>query len=195
MSILGQAADAVYSYKFLKLLVTPWDKTDAYKLGIVNADGKPLKKASDLKTSQERNAYSVFNRLVFNIKRLLNKLPLGKTTLASYAAALYLIKENTRMTDNGITKIFDKLEIPVDMSLNENTWFLNDNGQLQPGSYRLVSECPIVSNGEFRAYPHSHIYVKEALSPVGSVLGIPVFFVKHHETQQTICISTEDITR
>jgi len=195
MNIIGQAADVVYTYKFLKLLVTPWENTDAYKLKIVDKDGNLLKKASELKTPQERDAYSVFNRLVFNIKRLLNKLPLGRTRLASYAAALYLIKEQTGMTDKGIQKVFEKLDVKVDMSLNENTWFLNEKGQLQPGTYSLTSHCPIVSNAEFRAYPHSRIHVTEAVTPVGYVLGVPVFKVKHSETQQMICISTEDITR
>ncbi len=39
MGILKSAADLVYTIRFLKLLVTPWEETGAYKAGIINADG------------------------------------------------------------------------------------------------------------------------------------------------------------
>ena len=80
-------------YKFLKLLVLPFEKTDAYKLGIIDKDGNYLKKQRDLKTSKEKLASNIFTRLVWNVKKILRKIPLGKTTIASLATALYLIRE------------------------------------------------------------------------------------------------------
>ena len=35
--------DAFVAYQFIKLLSTPWDETDAFKLGIIDASGKILK--------------------------------------------------------------------------------------------------------------------------------------------------------
>jgi hypothetical protein len=56
---------------------------------------KFLKKRSELKTKEEKDAYGLFDTLVFNLKKLLGKLPAGRTVLASYAAALFLIKEQS----------------------------------------------------------------------------------------------------
>ena len=73
MSILSRAADLGYAFRFLKLLTTPWNKLKAYELGIVDENGKNLKRAKELKTKEEKSAYTIFHRLVFKIKRLLNK--------------------------------------------------------------------------------------------------------------------------
>jgi len=82
--------DLLLAYNFIKRLVTPFDETDAFKLGIIDERGKKIK---DPKTSEEELSFSTFNRLVFNIKKIIERLPGGKTKLASYGAALFLIKE------------------------------------------------------------------------------------------------------
>ena len=99
MGIISRTGDLFYAFRFLKLLVTPWEKTVAFELGIIDENGKVLKKGSQRNTPEEKSAYTVFHRLVFNLKRLLNKLPFGKSKLASYASALFLIKEETGMKD------------------------------------------------------------------------------------------------
>lgn len=85
-------ADTIYTYRFLKLLVTPFNKTKAYELGIVDDNGKRTDKK--ITTSEERQAFNLFHRLAFNLKRLLGAFPGGKTRIASYVAALALLKEN-----------------------------------------------------------------------------------------------------
>jgi hypothetical protein len=77
-------------YQFIKRLVTPFDETEAFRLGLLDKNGKLIRKP---KTPAERNAYGPFDRLVFNIKRLIEKLPGGKSKIASWAAALLLIRE------------------------------------------------------------------------------------------------------
>ena len=91
-NVVSRTADLFYAFRFLKMLVTPWDKMPAYELELIDDKGKVIKKP---KTNEEKSAYTVFHRLVFNIKRLLSKLPFGQTKLASYATALFLIKEHT----------------------------------------------------------------------------------------------------
>jgi len=93
-------ADIVYTYQFLKKLTTPFKNTEAYELGIIDEDGKVLKKYKTLSTQEEKAAYGYFDRLVFGMKRLLEKLPGGKSKIASYAAALYLIKESVEPKEN-----------------------------------------------------------------------------------------------
>jgi len=85
--------DAFVAYQFIKILVTPWEETEAFKLGIIDEDGNNLKKARELKSGEEKKAYTIFHRLIFNVKRFLAKVPGGRSKLASYAAALALLKE------------------------------------------------------------------------------------------------------
>ena len=90
---MNRLINAFVIFQFVKLIATPFKKTDAYKLGIIDEKGNYLKKQKDLKTIQEKKASNIFTRLVWNVKRLIEKLPFGKTRLASIATALFLIKE------------------------------------------------------------------------------------------------------
>lgn len=87
---MADVADLVLIYQFIKRLTTPFDKTEAYNLGLIDEKGKRLKKAQ---TSEEKKAMGYFDRLVFNVKRLIERLPGGSSRIASYGAALWLIKE------------------------------------------------------------------------------------------------------
>ena len=93
MGILAGIGNIYFVYQFLKKLVTPFEKTDAFKLGIIDEKGKILKRRRDLETSEEKDAYNLSDTLIWNIKKLMGKIPGGKSRIASYAAALYLIKE------------------------------------------------------------------------------------------------------
>jgi hypothetical protein len=84
--------DLLLAYNFIKRLITPFDETDAFKLGIIDERGKKIK---DPKTKEEELSFSTFNKLIFNIKKIIERLPGGKSKLASYGAALFLIKEHT----------------------------------------------------------------------------------------------------
>lgn len=86
--------DSIVTYRILRMLVTPFVDTDAYKLGIIDSKGKELKKMSQLHTVKERDAYTLLNRLVFRIKRIIEKVPLENKKLLSFAAALALVKEH-----------------------------------------------------------------------------------------------------
>ena len=91
---MSRIVDTYITYRIINTLVTPWKKQAAYKLGIIDEKGKALKKSKDLKTSEEKEAYTVLIRFIFNLKRLLNQLPGGKSKFASYAAAaILLLKE------------------------------------------------------------------------------------------------------
>ena len=88
------ALNVFFIYKFLRILTQPFNETDAFKLGIIDEKGKILKKHKKLKTTEEKDSYTLMHRLVWKLKRLMEKIPFGKTRLASYAAALWLIKES-----------------------------------------------------------------------------------------------------
>ena len=82
--------DNLLALRILWLLVTPYEKTDAYKLGLISADGEFLRKA---KTSEEINSSSMLHRLVWRIKRFINLVPGGSTKIGSMVAAYALVRE------------------------------------------------------------------------------------------------------
>ena len=97
------AVDLFIVYQFIKRLTTPFDETEAFNLGLIDANGKSLKKAS---TKPERDAMTPFDRMIFNMKRLLSKVPGGRTRLGSYAAALLLLREEKHHTmDNLLSEM------------------------------------------------------------------------------------------
>ena len=116
-SITG-AFDAIIVYQLIKMLATDWEDQEAFKLGIIDKDGNVLRKRRTLKTQNEKNAFTVFHVLAFNLKKLLEKLPFGKTKLASFAAALILLREEDKDTEekwedeqwleNELTKMFNE---------------------------------------------------------------------------------------
>ena len=88
MSRLFDAATAV---RFVSQLVTPFTKTEAFKLGIIDAEGNKIKRPT---TIQQQRAYTKMHVLVFNLKKMIAKVPGGSSKLASYAAAAWLLKEH-----------------------------------------------------------------------------------------------------
>lgn len=89
----GRVLDTLYVYQIIKKLVTPFKKTKAYSLGIIDKDGNVLKPRKDLETQEEKKAYTTFDTLIFNLKKLLAKIPGGKTRLGTFVAGLMLLKE------------------------------------------------------------------------------------------------------
>jgi len=94
MSAITTGVDYYLAYQFLKKLTTPFNKTEAFKLGIIDKNGKVLRKRNKL-SSKERDSYKIMDTIAFNLKKLLQKLPGGKSKIASLGAALFLMKEET----------------------------------------------------------------------------------------------------
>ena len=90
---MGRAIDLFVTYRFIKLLVTLFNKTEAFELGIIDEDGNRqvepgTNKPTTLRTIDEKNAYTILHKLVFNIKKIFAKVPGLRTKLGTYAAAL-----------------------------------------------------------------------------------------------------------
>jgi len=114
MGILAGIGNIYFVYQFLKKLVTPFNKTKAFDLGIIDENGKILKRRRDLETSEEKDAYNLSDTLIWNVKKLMGKIPGGKSRIASYAAALWLIKEQQdgyKITEEELElQFFDQFE-------------------------------------------------------------------------------------
>jgi hypothetical protein len=206
---LKRGLDLVYTIRFLHLLVTPWEKTDAYKLGIIDSDGNPLKKVRDL-NQEEIDVYTSFHRLVYNVKRLILKIPIiGKTILLNYAAAIYLIKEQSGMNDVEIEEIiitaceslgikykkyFDDIDF-TNILIESCSWILNDNGELVPGEYKLNKSIVSPITGELIGNQQDIVVVKEFVIPYGFIYNIPIYKVTHKNTYHSLLVSVGDIER
>ena len=195
---VSRIADLFYAFRFLRLLTQKWETTPAFKLGLIDKDGKRLKDVK-VETPGQKSAYTVFHRLVFNVKRLIQKIPgVGKTTLAKYAAALYLIKEHTQMSEKQIIKIMDQVELDLDwdnLPLQESKWFTNVLGELNPGHYTLINDIASSDTGEMIAKANSKVKITTAEKPYDTFLGESIYKVHHSKTGQDIFITTGDITR
>jgi len=96
----NRAIDLIITYRVIKLLATPFNRQEAYKYGIIDEKGKVLKKFKTLDKPEEKKAYTLLHRFVFNLKRILQKLGLG-SRLGSFAVALgLLIKENKEYVEH-----------------------------------------------------------------------------------------------
>lgn len=193
MGLLTRAGDLVYTFRFLKLLVTPFNKTKAFELGIIDEAGV-RQKSVKLDSSEKKSAFTTFHRLVFNIKKIMAKAPGGGTRLASYAAALFLIKEKLELSDDSITQIIEKSGIdPLDFLNEQSEWFLLDDGALTPGTYQIREEKVVNSTIEELVRKKDQIIVSQDCYPVGDIYGIDIYEVTHKKTNQKLYVTVNEI--
>ena len=201
---MGRAIDLFVTYRFLKLLPTPFEKTDAYKLGIIDENGnrimqKGIKKPQvPLVTSQEKNAYTILHKLVFNIKKIFAKVPGLRTKVGTYAAALFLLKDTFKesvddpdMFEKEFMKYLKENDIEFDNEISEEVIGF---GEILPkGEYVLVNDILNKEEEELSAKKGDKVVAFDDEAPIDTVLGVEIFPVIHVQTQEKIYVSLEDI--
>ena len=191
---MSRAVDLFVTYRFLKLLVTPWNKQEAFKLGIIDKNGNAIKKARDLGTEEERSAFTLLHRLVFNCKRIMSKIPLVRSQLGTYAAALFLLKEHYKienLPEGEITKYL----------LENNLVELNDDieeevvgfGNMLPAGEYTLKDQVTADDDEVDAQAGDIVTALEDTPPSDRILGVDIFPVVHQRSNKKIYISLEDI--
>ena len=97
---MGRVIDALIAYRLLKLLITPFKKTKAYQMGIIDDKGKVLIKAKQFnkeipanKRAEAKKAYTLLIRFVFNLKRILSKVGIRGALGSAAAAAIAFFRE------------------------------------------------------------------------------------------------------
>jgi len=165
MGIVSRAVDTYYTYKFIRILTQRWVDMPAYKLGIIDRNGNVLRKKSTLTTSDEHDAYTYFHRVVWRLKRLLEKTPfIGKWRLTNYAAALWLIKEDLKGKSSiNIEDVFKTHLKTSNILIEEAPMRFNRSLCINPGIYKISST--------------QYIRVDEALYPIGKCLGASIYQV------------------
>ena len=126
----NRAVDLVITYRVIKLLVTPFERQEAFRQGIIDKDGNVLRKFNTLKTTAEKKSYTLLHRFVFNLKRILQKVGLGGR-LGSFAVALaLLLRENKEYEQHKIL-----IESAIISYLKETKQYdnlLNEQGEVKP---------------------------------------------------------------
>ena len=201
---MGRAVDLFVTYRFLKLLTTPFEKTDAFKLGIIDKDGhriklpKSSKPAVELTTSELKNSYTILHKLIFNIKKLFAKVPGLRTKVGTYAAALFLLKdtfkehvEDPDMFEKEFMKYLKENKIELDREISEEV--IGFGEVLPKGEYVLKNDILNKEEEELTAKKGDKVISYDDEPPIDTVLGVEIFPVIHMKTQEKIYVSLEDI--
>ncbi|PNX47673.1 MAG: hypothetical protein BV459_03995 [Thermoplasmata archaeon M11B2D] len=188
--------DSIVAYKFITLLSTPWEETEAFDLGIIDKDGNPLKKTKDLGSKKEKEAYSIFHRLVFNIKRLLQKLPFGKAKLASFAAAALLLKEHMQPEDaalfeknlmlfikeSGLSPTHNLTEqFSLHDTLSAGQYYVTEDTIDQYGDVVVAGHIVVVNESAKTFSVFGSVLVEATDKETGLVVLVPASMVKRHD--------------
>lgn len=123
--------DLFLVYSFIKRLATSFEDWPAYKLGIIDKDGNILKKRRDLSTVAERQAFGTYDLMILKLKKLLAKVPGGQSKIASYAAALWLIKEHQEIESYVDTLTEEDLMIKFNHYMDYTTESLDVNKKFE----------------------------------------------------------------
>ena len=135
----NRAVDLVITYRVVKLLATPFEKQEAFKYGIIDKDGKVLRKYRTLKTTAEKKSYTILHRFVFNLKRILAKAGLGGR-LGSFAVALgLLIREDKRYGE--YKSLIESAVVTYLKETNQYDNLLNEQGEVLSTDDEPVMTC------------------------------------------------------
>ena len=201
---MGRAIDLFVTYRFLKLLTTPFEKQDAFKFGIIDKNGNRIKKqnstkpAVELTTTELKNSCTILHKLVFNIKKIFGKVPGLRTKLGTYAAALFLLKDTFResvndpdMFEKEFMKFLKENDIQLDDEISEEV--IGFGEVLPKGEYVLVNDILNKEDEELSAAKGDKVIAYKDEAPVDTILGVEIFPVVHVKSQEEIYVSLEDI--
>ena len=206
---MGRAIDLFVTYRFIKLLVTPFDKQDAFKLGIIDKEGNRImpppsasgvkqNKPRPLETSEEKAAYTILHKLIFNIKKLFGKVPGLRTKLGTYAAALFLSKDTFKesvddpdMFEKEFMKYLHEEGYEIDDSISEEV--IGFGEVLPKGEYTLVQDILNKEEEELSAKKGDKVEVFDDVAPIDTILGVEIFPVVHMKTKSVIYVGLEDL--
>ena len=203
---MGRAIDLFVTYRFIKLLVTPFEKTDAYRLGIIDADGKRMlvpgttNRPTTLSTVEEKSAYTVLHKLVFNIKKIFGKVPGLRTKLGTYAAALFLLKDTFKESvddpdvfEKEFMKYLKEEGYEIDNSISEEV--IGFGEVLPKGDYKLANDILNKEEEELSAKKGDKVVAYDDEAPIDTILGVDIFPVVHVKTQEKIYVGLEDLVQ
>ena len=179
--------DTVIVFRILKMMTRKWSEMDAYKFGLIDDNGKRIKTKKP-KTSEEKNSFTLLHRLVFNLKRVLELLPFGRTRLASYAASLALLKEHFEIDGKYLEESFYTYLKENDLTLDLLEGHDNKNNLVKGKDYELrqsvwnEEDC-IGTRGDR----------VQILGKTDNVMGVDIYRVYNYNKDQSMLITGHDV--
>ena len=159
---------------------------------------KSTKPAVELSTSELKSAYTILHKLVFNIKKIFNKVPGLRTKVGTYAAALFLLKDTFKESvddpdvfEKEFVKFLKENDIELDDEISEEV--IGFGEVLPKGEYVLVNDILNKEEEELSAKKGDKVIAYDDEPPVDTILGVEIFPVIHDKTQEKIYVSLEDI--
>ena len=117
--VLESVSSFILAYKIIKDIGTNWKDFDAYKLGLIDDKGSKLKSPE---TKEEEESYNSYNKIIFNLKRLIGKT-VGSNQFAQRAVSLLLLRESINETTiNKIVKDLDLRNLSEENALYEKAY-------------------------------------------------------------------------
>ena len=204
--MVNRVIDSLIVFRILKMLTTPFNKTPAYKFGFIDAKGNRIKTLPDPnnknvklennpKTTEEKNSLTPLHRLVFNLKKIIEKVPFGKSAFASYAVALLLLKEQTNMTSDQMDELFEKFYSHLKENDKVTPEALDECIQVgklyqdRPYNLRRQSKQNFEDNGEIKIYPEK----SEVTDVKKHSIGYGIMIYEGYIGNDRILFTAEDV--
>ena len=195
---MGRAIDLLITYRVIKLLVTPFEKTKAFEYGIIDKTGKVLRKARSLKTGKEKTAYTLLHRFVFNLKRMIHLVPGGKSKIGTYAAALVMLLREDRenyLNSNDIEKALYRHLIENDLIKYDNKLREGlEMDYLPRGRFTVTDELRDLNN-DITAEVGDLVSTKYDVKPSDKFFGVNIYELYNEDRNAKVVISEDNIER
>ena len=192
---MGLWMSQIYTSKFLKILSTSFEMSEAFQLDIIDENGKRNKNVK-LDSKERNKVYTKFYRLVFNVKKLIIKVPDGTSKLTSYASLLFLAKKDYGLTDKNIEKILKVCKVDSKDFVLENTeWFIKEDKMISPGVYRLRTEKILNDTYEEVVSRNDKIRFEIDSYPVGDMFGLDIYEATHMKTNKKLMVTIGELLR
>tara|TARA_S200002703_G_scaffold78222_1_gene67365 strand:+ start:273 stop:833 length:561 start_codon:yes stop_codon:yes gene_type:complete len=183
---MSRAIDALIAARLIKLLVTPFKRTKAYELGIIDDKGKVLIKSKDIpkkfptyEVQKARKAYTLLIRFVFNLKRLLSKVGIRGPIGSAAAAAIAFLKEeypNNLYVEQEVYKYLKEQGFEFDISEDYGEPLVEGEYKVKHDIYNLDGDI-IINSDENILYTNT----------THNIMGYDVFKYKD------VYLTTEDL--
>lgn len=121
---LGNLAGNAIALQLLTMLCTPFTEFPAYKTGVIDEKGNYLVRP-EYRTLEQRKSIGYLDRLIINVKKIINKLPGGESKIKNIVAGMFLIRESVSRYRDGDSTLLEEDAHLLD-SFGEDLWALKD---------------------------------------------------------------------
>lgn len=123
VSTANRGLDIFMLYKFVRRLSTPFSEWRMYKAGVIDDQGNFIQ-PKEQRTAEQLASYTYYDLLILNLKKLIGMVPFGNTRIATFAAALWLLRERKPKNEYSANRMAESFEKHMSTHLQEAKQFL-----------------------------------------------------------------------